>query len=95
MQHKHDPTRRKKLPLALAVVPDRKLGTLGAYVVFAEKFRVKGVTILPGNKGLIVADKKFLCKPDEVAVKVPWLIVQGMPYLCVPLKVLEVQRVKR
>lgn len=88
---KHDPLRKKRgqPSLALAVVPDRSLATLGAYVDFPKKLYHKRVRIPAGSVGIIVRDSNFICKPGEVAVKI---IGQKFAYLNVPLQALAVRR---
>jgi hypothetical protein len=75
--------------LALAVVPDRSLATLGAYVSFPKKYYHRKARIPSGSVGIIVRDVQSICKTGEVAVKIPgWLT----PYFNVPMKALEIRR---
>lgn len=56
---------------------------------FPKKFYHRRVRIPAGSVGIIVRDSEFLCKPGEVAVKVPGLKAK---YYNIPLKALEIRR---
>lgn len=88
-ESKHNPYRKKRLPLTLAVAPDRKLAVLGSYVTFKKRYS-KGRRMIAGkgSMGIIVKDEKGICGPTQAAVRV----AGSAKYYAVPWKRLEIHR---
>ena len=90
-ESKHSPNRKKRMPLTLAVRPDRKLAVLGSYVTFKKRFsRGHKMIARKGSMGIIVKDEKGICGPTQAAVRV----VGYAKYFAVPWRSLEVHRGK-
>lgn len=92
MTSKHDPTKRKKLPLSVAVKPNRGLAPLGSYATTARLFKTDlKIWLNKGLRGIICEDTEVRCKKGDVAFRMPG----SKTYYCVPLKFLEIERPKQ
>jgi hypothetical protein len=85
----------KPIPLAIASVPDRRLGLLGGYVRFLQAhFENKEKLAARGEIGIIVSDAKGICKEGRIAVRVHRHSRKDADYLAVPIKILQFLRGK-